>query len=187
MLTEIVLLAFSAIFIHEVVLTHIFKIRSAQAEPNLPFISLISATIFSASLANWALNTTILKPLNLEYLRIITCITVIFAVAQIIRLISRKIMNDTSKIYAQFAPLMVFHFAVFGISLLVTHSAIQFIDALKLSVTSAIVFAVIAVLFGEIRERLAFADIPSPFNGTAIHMICAGLGALAFMGFAGLI
>ena len=73
-----------------------------------------------------------------------------------------------------------------GVALLNIRSSHSFVDSLFYGFGAAVGFSLVLIVFTAMRERLAFADIPQPFQGTAIHMITAGLLSLAFMGFTGM-
>ena len=75
-----------------------------------------------------------------------------------------------------------------GVALLNTNRAEQtFMKSATYGLGAAIGFSMILILFAGLRERIAIADVPTPFRGAAIGMITAGLMSLAFMGFTGLI
>jgi len=76
---------------------------------------------------------------------------------------------------------------VLGVALLNLNKEHSFMQALLYGFGAAVGFSLVLVLFAAMRERLAVADIPTPFRGAAIGMITAGLMSLGFMGFAGLV
>ena len=84
-------------------------------------------------------------------------------------------------------PLIYYIFAVLVVAILNINQAHNFIESLFYGLGAALGFSLVLVLFAAMRERLAVADVPEPFQGAAIGMITAGLASLAFMGFAGLI
>ena len=77
--------------------------------------------------------------------------------------------------------------AVLGVALLNINKDHNFLQSLFYGFGAAVGFSLVLVLFAAMRERLAVADVPTPFKGAAIGMITAGLMSLAFMGFAGLV
>jgi electron transport complex protein RnfA len=86
-----------------------------------------------------------------------------------------------------YLPLITTNCAVLGVALLNINKEHSFTQSLFYGFGAAVGFSLVLVLFAAMRERLAVADVPLPFQGAAIGMITAGLMSLAFMGFAGLV
>ncbi|MGL6045259.1 MAG: electron transport complex protein RnfA, partial [Vogesella sp.] len=85
-----------------------------------------------------------------------------------------------------YLPLITTNCAVLGIPLLNAQQNHTLAESLVFGFGSAVGFSLILILFGALRERLEGADIPAPFQGTAIALVTAALMSLAFMGFGGL-
>ena len=153
-------------------------------------IGMSMATAFVLTLASGCSYLTyhfILSPLDLEYLRTISFILVIAAVVQFTELLIRKSSPLLHRVLGVFLPLITTNCAVLGVALLNINKAHNFVQSLWYGFGAALGFALVLVLFSAMRERLAAADVPAPFEGPAIGMIAAGLMSLAFMGFAGLV
>ena len=75
---------------------------------------------------------------------------------------------------------------VIGISIINTHNGLSLIDNVANSIGAALGFALVMIAFAALRQRLDTADIPQPLRGPAIHLISAGIIAMCFLGFAGL-
>jgi electron transport complex protein RnfA len=148
------------------------------------------ATTFVLTLASvcaYLVNTYLLKPLALEYLRIIAFILVIAVVVQFTELMIRKTSPLLYQVLGIFLPLITTNCAVLGVALLNVQSGNDFVESALYGFGAALGFTLVLVLFAALRERIAVADVPPAFRGSAIGMITAGLMALAFMGFAGLV
>ena len=91
------------------------------------------------------------------------------------------------RVLGVYLPLITTNCAVLGVALLNINQAHNFTESLFYGFGAAVGFSLVLVLFAAMRERLAVADVPEPFQGAAIGMITAGLASLAFMGFAGLV
>jgi len=153
-------------------------------------IGMSAATTFVLTLTamvSYVVNKAVLIPLELEYLRTISFIMVIAAVVQFTKMFIEKTSPLLYRVLGVFLPLITTNCAVLGVALLNINQAHTFIESLFYGLGAALGFSMVLVLFAAMRERLAFADIPEPFQGAAIGMITAGLASLAFMGFAGLI
>ena len=154
-------------------------------------IGMSAATTFVLTLASILSYLTfqyILVPLDLEFLRTISFILVIAVVVQFTEMVVHKTSPLLYRVLGIFLPLITTNCAVLGVALLNTNRAEQtFMKSATYGLGAAIGFSLILILFAGLRERIAIADVPTPFRGAAIGMITAGLMSLAFMGFTGLI
>ncbi|MDM8925827.1 electron transport complex subunit RsxA [Escherichia coli] len=126
-----------------------------------------------ASICAWLIDTWILIPLNLIYLRT--------------EMVVRKTSPVLYRLLGIFLPLITTNCAVLGVALLNINLGHNFLQSALYGFSAAVGFSLVMVLFAAIRERLAVADVPAPFRGNAIALITAGLMSLAFMGFSGLV
>ena len=140
-----------------------------------------------ASLCSYLTYTYLLRPLGLEFLQTISFILVIAFVVQFTEMVVRKTSPLLHRVLGVFLPLITTNCAVLGVALLNINQAHNFIESLFYGMGAALGFSLVLILFAAMRERIAVADVPEPFQGAAIGMITAGLASLAFMGFAGLI
>jgi electron transport complex protein RnfA len=86
-----------------------------------------------------------------------------------------------------FLPLITTNCAVLGVALLNVQEKHGFLESALYGFGAAVGFSIVLIIFAAMRERLAAADVPVPFQGAAIGLITAGLMSMAFMGFAGLV
>ncbi|MDX1455219.1 MAG: electron transport complex subunit RsxA [Gammaproteobacteria bacterium] len=140
-----------------------------------------------SSIASYLVNSYLLAPFELEYLRTISFILVIAAVVQFTEMVVRKSSPLLYRVLGIYLPLITTNCAVLGVALLNVQEAHSFVESAFYGFGAAAGFSLVLILFSAIRERLAVADVPGPFKGAAIAMITAGLMSLAFMGFSGLI
>ena len=140
-----------------------------------------------ASVCSYLTYTWLLVPLELTYLRTISFILVIPVVVQFTEMVVRKSSPLLHRVLGVYLPLITTNCAVLGVALLNINQAHNFTESLFYGFGAAVGFSLVLVLFAAMRERLAVADVPEPFQGAAIGMITAGLASLAFMGFAGLV
>ena len=124
---------------------------------------------------------------ELFYLRTLSFIVVIAGVVQFTEMFLEKTSPVLYQSLGIFLPLITTNCAVLGIPLLNVQSNHNFIESLLFGLGGAIGFSMVLIMFASLRERLDAADVPTPFKGSAIAMITAGLMSLAFMGFAGLV
>lgn len=139
-----------------------------------------------ASVSSYLINTYLLVPLEMEYLRTIAFIVTIASVVGFTELV----VNKTSPILHQslgvFLPLITTNCAVLGVALLNVNQNNGFLTSAVYGFGAAIGFSFVLVLFSSMRERIDGANVPAAFQGTAIALITAGLMSMAFMGFIGL-
>ena len=191
-MTEYVLILISAVLVNNFVLVQFLGLCPFMGVSNKieTAMGMSLATTFVLTLSSvlayltWAY---ILVPFELEYLRTISFILVIAVVVQFTEMVVRKTSPLLHRVLGVFLPLITTNCAVLGVALLNINQAHNFVESLFYGLGAALGFSLVLVLFAAMRERLAVADVPEPFQGAAIGMITAGLASLAFMGFAGLI
>ena len=140
-----------------------------------------------ASAITWAVNKFILVPLDLEYMQTVAFILVIASLVQFIEMFLQKSMPSLYTALGVYLPLITTNCAVLGVALLNIQESYNFIESVVYGITGGIGFLLAIVLFASIRERLVFAEYPKCFDGFPIALVTAGLMALAFMGFSGLV
>ncbi len=140
-----------------------------------------------ASITSYLVHEFLLEPFGLEYLRTISFILVIAAIVGFTELVVHKTSPLLHNVLGIYLPLITTNCAVLGVALLNVQQSNAFLESALYGFGSALGFTMVLVFFAAMRERLAASDIPEAFQGNAIGMITAGLMALAFMGFTGLI
>ena len=192
MLAEYALLLVGTVLVNNFVLVQFLGLCPFMGVSNKleTAIGMSAATTFVLTLASacsYLTYTWLLVPLDLTYLRTISFILVIAVVVQFTEMVVRKSSPLLHRVLGVYLPLITTKCAVLGVALLNINKAHSFSQSLLYGFGAAIGFSLVLVLFSAMRERLAVADVPQPFQGAAIGMIAAGLASLAFMGFAGLV
>ena len=129
----------------------------------------------------------VLAPLGLEYLQTISFILVIAAVVQFTEMFVRKTSPLLHELLGVFLPLITTNCAVLGVALLNLERQHGLVESLVFGAAAAAGFGLALLAFAGLRERLETADVPAAFRGTPLALVTAGLMALAFMGFGGLV
>ncbi len=140
-----------------------------------------------ASMSSYLVETYILLPLGIGYLRTLSFILVIAVVVQFTEMVVHKTSPTLYRLLGIFLPLITTNCAVLGVALLNVTEQHSFMESIFYGFGAAVGFSLVLIMFAAMRERLAAADVPTPFRGAAIAMITAGLMSLAFMGFIGLV
>ena len=192
MMTEFFVLLLSTILVNNFVLVKFLGLCPFMGVSNKldTAIGMCLATTFVltlASLCSYLVETYILAPLELTYLRTLTFILVIAVVVQFTEMVVHKTSPTLYRLLGIFLPLITTNCAVLGVALLNVNARHNFVNSVVYGFGAAVGFSLVLILFAAMRERLAAADVPLPFKGAAIAMITAGLMSLAFMGFTGLV
>ena len=140
-----------------------------------------------ASAITWLVNTFILVKFDLMYMQTVAFILVIASLVQFIEMFLQKSMPTLYTALGVYLPLITTNCAVLGVALLNIQNNYNFIESVVYGITGGLGFLLAIVLFASIRERLVFADYPKCWDGFPIALVTAGLMALAFMGFSGVI
>jgi electron transport complex protein RnfA len=191
-MSEYLILIVSAILVNNILL--------AQFLGNCPFLGVSQrmataagmgmAVIFVMTIAGtitWAVEWYLLVPYDLEYLRTIAFILVIATLVQLVEIVLQHSAPALYRALGIFLPLITTNCAVLGVAIINVQRDFDFVPTLVHSFASAVGFALALVLFAGLRERLALTRMPKSLQGTASGLITAGLMALAFEGFKGLI
>jgi len=189
---ELILILIAASITHNFVLTYFLgicpfigvsgKIDSA--------VGLGMATTFVMTLAapvTWIIYHHILVPYNLGFLQYVAFIIVIASLVQFVEMFIRKVSPTLYKALGIYLPLITTNCAVLGLTLFMVLRDYSFLEAVVFGFGAGVGFTLAIVIMAGIREELEFADVPEPLKGTGITLIIAGLLALAFMGFGGII
>lgn len=139
------------------------------------------------SVVSWAINNWILIPNDLDYLKIVSFILVIASLVQLVEMFIRKISPPLYQALGIYLPLITTNCAIMGLALLAALREYGFVEAVVFGVGSGLGFTLAIILMAGIREQLDLADVPGPLKGAGIALIVAGIMALGFMAFIGMI
>ncbi len=139
-----------------------------------------------ATAVTWLLQFYVLNPLGLQFMQTIVFILVIAALVQMLEIILKKIAPVLYSALGVFLPLITTNCAVLGVAILVVRNNLDLGQSLVYAFATAIGFTMAISIFAGIREQLALVNVPKAMRGVPIALICAGLLAMAFMGFSGI-
>ena len=152
-------------------------------------IGMCLAVTFVMGLASafcYGINIILVK-LDLAYMQTVAFILVIAGLVQFIEMFLKKSMPSLYTALGVYLPLITTNCAVLGVVLLNVQNNYNFIESVVYGITGGLGFLLAIYLFSTVRERLVFSEYPKCFEGFPIALITAGLMALAFMGFSGLV
>lgn len=153
-------------------------------------VGLGMATTFVMTMAAifaWFIQNYILLPFNLLFMQIVTFILAIASMVQLTEIVVRKVSPVLYRALGIFLPLITTNCAILGMALLIPINGYNFIQSLIFGIGAGAGFTLAITMMAGIRERLEYADIPKPLQGASITLIIAGIMAMAFAGFTGLI
>jgi electron transport complex protein RnfA len=189
---ELIIIFISAALINNFVLSYFLGI--------CPFIG-VSSKISSAvsmglavifvmtitAIVSWLINNLILIPYHLEFLTIPSFILVIASLVQFVEMVIKKVSSAIYCALGIFLPLITTNCAILGLALFAQMREYTLIESVIFALGAGSGFTLALVIMAGIREELELANVPEPFQGAPITLIVAGLLALTFMGFAGII
>lgn len=129
----------------------------------------------------------ILVPTGLEYLQTIVFILVIAALVQFVEMFLKKTIPSLYQSLGVYLPLITTNCAVLGVALINVQESYNVLQGTVNGFATAVGFTLAIVLMASLREKIQYNDIPKSFQGFPIVLITAGLMAIAFFGFSGLI
>ncbi len=149
-----------------------------------------AAVIFVITLAAavaGAIYYYVLTPLHVTYLQTIVFILVIAALVQLVEMFLKKFMRGLYQALGVYLPLITTNCAVLGVALVNVQKNYDVLTGVVNGFATAVGFAIAIIILAGIREKMEFNDIPESFKGMPIVLITAGLMAIAFSGFSGLL
>ncbi|MFT6371539.1 MAG: electron transport complex protein RnfA [Gammaproteobacteria bacterium] len=190
--SELFLLLISTVFVNNIVLVKFlglcpFMGVSRKVETAIGMSAATTFVLTLSSILSYMINSWILAPLGLEFLRTIAFIIAIAAVVNFTELVVHKTSPLLYNVLGIFLPLITTNCAVLGVALINVQEQNSFLQSAVYGFGAALGFSLVLVLFAAMRERVNVADVPAPFRGSAIGLVTAGLMSLAFMGLAGLV
>lgn len=129
----------------------------------------------------------ILTPLNIKYLQTIVFILVIAALVQFVEMFLKKFVPSMYQALGVYLPLITTNCAVLGVALTNVQKNYGILQGVVNGFATAVGFTISITILAGIREKMEYNDVPESFKGMPIVLITAGLMAIAFCGFSGLL
>ncbi len=189
---DLLLIAVGAALVNNVVLSQFLGLcpflgvsKNVKTSTGMGVAVIFVITI--SSLVTSLIYNGILVSLHLEYLQTIVFILVIAALVQFVELFLKKSMPPLHKALGVYLPLITTNCAVLGAALTNVSKNYGVLQSVVNGIGISVGFTIAIVMLAGIREKIKYNDIPHSFKGSPIVLITAGLMAMAFFGFAGLI
>jgi electron transport complex protein RnfA len=189
---EYILIIISAVFINNVVLAQFLGICpflgvSNRVNTALGMAGAVTFVIVLATMVTYLIQVYILDLLGIAFMQTITFILVIAALVQMVEIILKKISRPLYQALGIFLPLITTNCAVLGVAILVIKKNFNLLESVIFGASTAIGFGLALVILAGIREQLELVDIPEGMKGVPASLVIAGILALAFMGFTGIV
>ena len=189
---EILLLFIGAILVNNVVLTRFLGICpflgvSKKVETAFGMGLAVTFVMTLASTISYLVYKYILVKFEITYLYTIAFILVIASLVQLVEMIIQKSSPSLYQALGVYLPLITTNCAVLGVAVINMQAEYSLIKSIVNGLGTAIGFTLAIVILAGIRERIEYNNIPKPFKGYPIVLLTAGLMAIAFLGFTGLI
>lgn len=189
---NLILIIISAALIHNFVLTYFLGICpflgvSRRISSAIGMGIAVTFVMTLTAIVTWLLYYKLLLPFKLVYLEYVVFILVIASLVQIVEMVIRKTSPILYRALGIYLPLITTNCAILGLALFMVLKEYNFIQGIFFAIGAGSGFTLALLIMAGIREDLEFADIPQPLKGAGIALVIAGLLALAFMGFSGLL
>ncbi|MBQ6887573.1 MAG: RnfABCDGE type electron transport complex subunit A [Lachnospiraceae bacterium] len=149
-----------------------------------------AAVVFVITLSSavtGAIYTYVLEPLNLTYLQTIVFILIIAALVQFVEMFLKKFMPSLYEALGVYLPLITTNCAVLGVAITNVQKEYGVLTGVVNGFATAVGFMIAIVILAGLREKMEYNDVPESFKGMPIVLLTAGLMAIAFCGFSGLL
>ncbi len=189
---EYILIIISAIFVNNIVLTKFLGVCpfmgvSNKVETSIGMTGAVAFVLVIATIVTYLVQKYILVALGIEFMQTITFILIIASLVQLVEIILKKVSPPLYQALGIFLPLITTNCAVLGVAILTVQKDFNLLEGAIFAFSNAIGFGLALIIFAGLREHLDLMNVPKGMKGVPIAFIVAGLLAMAFMGFSGIV
>jgi len=189
---DYIIIIIAAVFVNNIVLHQFLGICpfigvSGRISTAIGMTGAVTFVMTIATLVTYLIQTFVLIPFGIEFMRTITFILVIAALVQLVEIILKKVSPTLYQALGIFLPLITTNCAVLGIAILAVQKEYNLIGSVIYAFGNALGFGLALITFAGIREGLDLVNVPQKMKGVPIAFIVAGILAMALMGFAGIV
>jgi electron transport complex protein RnfA len=187
-----ILIFISAVFVNNIVLSQFLGICpflgvSKKIDTALGMSGAVAFVMTIATIFTFVIQKTVLEPFGIGFLQTITFILIIASLVQLVEIILKKVSPALYQALGVFLPLITTNCAILGVAILVIQKDMNLLESVVFAISTAIGFGLALILFAGIREQLSMVKLPKGMDGIPAALLTAGLLAMAFMGFAGIV
>lgn len=192
MIKSLIMLALGSALINNVVLSQFLGLCpflgvSKKVKTAAGMGTAVIFVITLSSIVTGIIYEKLLFPLGLDFLKTIVFILVIAALVQFVEMFLKKYLPGLYKALGVYLPLITTNCAVLGIALTNVQKNYSLLEGTVNGFATAVGFTISIIILAGIREKMQYNDVPESFKGMPIVLISAGLMAIAFCGFSGLL
>ncbi|WP_235714359.1 electron transport complex subunit RsxA [Alkaliflexus imshenetskii] len=186
------LIIIGAIFVNNIVLAQFLGICpfmgvSKRISTGIGMTGAVTFVMVIATIVTWFIQNMVLIPFGITFLQTISFILVIASLVQLVEIVLKKVSPPLYQALGVFLPLITTNCAILGVAIMTVAKDFNIVEAVVFAIASAVGFGLALISFAGIREHLELMNIPDGMKGAPIALIVAGIMALAFMGFAGMV
>ncbi|WP_297090612.1 electron transport complex subunit RsxA [uncultured Draconibacterium sp.] len=160
---------------------------SKKVSTGIGMTGAVAFVMILATIVTYLIQHYVLEKFGLGFLQTIAFILIIASLVQMVEIILKKVSPPLYQALGIFLPLITTNCAILGVAILTVQNEFNLLEGVIFSTSHAIGFGLALILFAGIREHLDLQDVPKGLKGTPIALIAAGILAMAFMGFSGLV
>jgi electron transport complex protein RnfA len=160
---------------------------SKKVSTGIGMTGAVAFVMILATIVTYLIQNYILEKFGLGYLQTIVFILIIASLVQMVEIILKKVSPPLYQALGIFLPLITTNCAILGVAILTVQKEFNLLEGVIFATSHAIGFGLALVIFAGIREHLDLQNVPKGLKGTPIALIAAGILAMAFMGFSGLV
>ncbi|MCQ2370117.1 MAG: electron transport complex subunit RsxA [Paludibacteraceae bacterium] len=187
-----IIIFIAAVFVNNIVLSQFLGICpflgvSKKIDTAIGMSAAVAFVMTIATICTFLLQKYVLDPLGIGFLQTLTFILVIAALVQMVEIVLKKVSPTLYQALGIFLPLITTNCTILGVALIVIQKDFTLVESIVYAISTAIGYGVALILFAGIRQQLELVNLPKAMNGTPIALVTAGILAMAFMGFAGVV
>ena len=189
---EYIMIFIVAVFVNNVVLSQFLGICpflgvSKKVETSIGMGAAVTFVLAISTAVTYLLQKFVLDPFGLGYMQTISFILIIAALVQMVEIILKKVSPSLYQALGVFLPLITTNCCILGVAILVIQKDYDLLTGVVYAFSTALGFGLALTLFAGLREQMSLVSVPKGMQGTPIALITAGLLAMAFMGFSGVV
>jgi electron transport complex protein RnfA len=189
---QYLIIVISAILVNNIVLAQFLGICpflgvSKNSTTAIGMAAAVAFVMTLSTIVTYLVQHFILDPLQVSYLQTISFILIIAALVQLVEIILKKVSPALYQALGVYLPLITTNCTILGVAILTITKQFNLLEGVVFAISTAGGFGLALLIFANIREQMEFSNIPEGLKGTPIALITAGILAMAFMGFSGIV
>ncbi len=191
-MTHYLIIFVVAVFVNNIVLSQFLGICpflgvSKRMDTAIGMSGAVAFVMTIATIVTYILQKCLLDPLGLGFMQTIAFILVIAFLVQLVEIVLKKLSPSLYQALGVFLPLITTNCTILGVAIMVIQKNFTLLESVVFAISTAVGFGLALVLFAGIREQLSLVKVPKSMEGIPSALIAAGILAMAFMGFSGIV